>query len=120
MKHAARLVLVIMLLAALPLRGYAAVLTAFCESGHGGVAVTEEHAHEHGDSQHHDDNSGNGLSHVASVCSICASSCASAGLASEATRVVVSQSPGTSRIPFFDRQVSGFVPEYFDRPPLAL
>ena len=120
MKHAARLVLLIMLLATLPLRGYAGVLTALCGPGHGGAAVAEEHVHEHGGSQHHDDDSSTSLSQVASVCSICASCCASASLASEATRVAVSQSPGTSRIPFFDRRVSGFVPEHFDRPPLVL
>jgi hypothetical protein len=27
--------------------------------------------------------------------------------------------PFTDRIPFLDRQVSGFVPEHLERPPLA-
>ena len=53
MKHAARIALLIMLLVALPLRGYAGVLMAFCESQHGGAAVAEENAYEHGDNHHH-------------------------------------------------------------------
>ena len=121
MRHAARIALLALLLAALPLRGYAGVLMALCESHHGGVAVADGHAHEHGDSHQHDADEGAGNpSHAASVCSICASCCASAGLAPEAKHGIVFQTPDTNRIPFFDRQVSGFVPEHLDRPPLPL
>ena len=121
MKYAIRIALFVMLLAALPLRGYAGVLTALCESHHGGAAVAEDHAHKHGDSHHHgaDEDAGN-QSHAASVCSICASCCASAGLAPETNHGIVFQTPDTNRIPFVDRQVPGFVPEQLDRPPLPL
>ena len=121
MKRASRIILLVMLLAALPLRGYAGVLMALCESGHGGAPVAEEHAHEHGDSHHSDAAGGAGSpSHAASVCSVCASCCASAGLAPETNQGVVFQAPDTDRIPFFGHQVSGFDPDHLDRPPLPL
>ena len=123
MKHTARIVLLALLLAALPLRGYAGVLMALCESHHGGAVAAEAPAHEHGDSHHHDagvDASDGGLSHAASVCSICASCCAGAGLAPDTSYGVAFQAPDSNRIPFFGRQVSGFVPDHLDRPPLPL
>jgi len=119
-KRTCRIVLLVMLLAALPLRGYAGVLMALCESHHGGAAVAEDHMHEHADSHHHDSDEGaGGPSHAASVCSVCASCCAGASLAPDAPRVAVVQSPVSDRIAFFDRPTSGHVPEHLDRPPLA-
>ena len=125
MKHTARIVLLALLLAALPLRGYAGVLMALCESHHGGIAAVEGQAQEHGDSYRHDaaPNAGDengGSSHAASVCSICASCCASASLASDTNYGVAFQAPDSNRIPFFGRQVSGLVPDHLDRPPLPL
>ena len=121
MRRAVKALILVLLLAALPLRGYAGVLMALCESGHGGAPVAEEHVHEHGDSRHHDAAGGAGSpSHAASVCSVCASCCASAGLAPETNQGVVFQAPDTDRIPFFGHQVSGFVPDHLDRPPLPL
>lgn len=121
MKKFFRIAMMVMLLAALPLRGYAGVLTVLCESHHGGAAAAQEPMHEHGDGHHHDsDEDTGGLSHAASVCSVCASCCAGAGLAAPSVQGVLIQPPGTSRIFSLDRQVSGFVPEHPDRPPLAL
>ena len=121
MKRASRIILLVMLLAALPLRGYAGVLTALCESHHGGAAVAEGQAHEHGDSHHHDaDDNNDDPSHVASVCSVCASCCASASIAPDMKIAVAYQFPDSNPIPFFGRQVSGFVPGHLDRPPLPL
>ena len=130
MKQAARILLLAMLLVALPLRGYAGVLMAFCESQHGGTSAVEGLAHEHGDGhhgegRHHDagtDASGTtgGPSHAASVCSVCASCCASADLSSIGTSGVEFQFPDSNPIPFFGRQVSGFIPDHLDRPPLPL
>jgi hypothetical protein len=121
-KHAARIALLTILLATLPLRGYAGVLMALCEGHHGGAAAVQEHAHAHGDSHHHEapDDDTATPAHAASVCSVCASCCASAGLAAPSIQGVLIQSPGTSRISSLDRQVSGFVPEHLERPPLAL
>jgi hypothetical protein len=119
-RRTCRIVLLGLLFAALPLRGYAGVLTALCESHHGGAAVAENHMHEHADSHHHDsDEDAGGPSHAASVCSICASCCAGASLAPDAPRVAVVQSPVSDRIAFFDRRNSGYVPEHLDRPPFA-
>ena len=120
MKRTCRIVLLVMLLAALPLRGYAGVLTALCESHHGGAAVAEEQTHEHGDSHHHDSDEGSGgPSHSASVCSVCASCCAGASLAPDAPQAAAALVSGSDRIAFFDRRSSGFVPEHLDRPPLS-
>ena len=124
MKHAARIALLAKLLAALPMRGYAGVLMALCEGQHGCTGISHEQAHEHDVSHHHEapssdsGDSGN-PSHAASMCSVCATCCASAGLAAPAGKGVVFQHPGTPPIPFLVRQVSGFVPDHLDRPPLA-
>ena len=123
MRRTAKALILVLLLAALPLRGYAGVLMALCESHHGGAVVAGEQAHEHGDSHHHDAGTGDGAggpSHAASVCSVCASCCASAGLAPGTDVGFAFQSPDSYRIPFFGRQVSGFVPDHLDRPPLPL
>ncbi len=120
MTRLARFLLFALLLAALPLRGYAGVLSSLCESHHGGGAVHETHVHEHGES--HDQDAGDsrdGPSHTASVCGMCASCCAGAVLAPETYRGISLQPPAAHRIPFFGRQVSGFVPEHLDRPPLV-
>ncbi len=120
MKSLSRWLLLVLLLAALPLRGYAGELMALCEAHHGGAAVAQEHAHENGGSHHDDSGDRDGLpAHAASVCSICASCCAGASLAPDAPLVALPQAPGSHRITFFDRRPSGFVPEHFDRPPLA-
>jgi len=122
MKHAARIALLAVLLATLPLRGYAGVLMALCEGHHGGVSVAEEHAHEHADGHNHgpsEDGAGT-PEPMASVCSVCASCCAGAGLAAPSVQGVVIQTPGTDRISSRDLQVFRFVPEHLERPPLAL
>ena len=120
MKRACWIVLLALLFAALPMRGYAGVLMSLCEAQHGGAPAAQEHAHEHGDS-HHDDtaDSGGVPTHAASMCSVCASCCAGASLAPDAPRAAAAQVTGSDRIAFFDRSSSGFVPEHLDRPPLA-
>src|SRR5687767_2721985 len=116
MKYAARIALLALLLAALPLRGYAGVLMALCEGQHGG-ATAEAHAHEHGEDHHdHTADTSGGSTHAASTCSFCASCCAGAGVAPDVPRIAVFQSPGSDRIAFSDRCPSGFIPEHLDRP----
>jgi len=119
-KSVLRTLLFVLLVAALPLRGYAGVLMALCEGHHGGAAA-HEHVHEHEESHHHetDDGDAGNAAHAASACSVCASCCAGAGLAAQLTQEVVFQSPGTFRIPFLDHRFSVFVPEHLDRPPLV-
>lgn len=121
MKRTCRILLFAFLLAALPLRGYAGMVMALCESQHGGAAVAETHMHEYGDSHRADSDQGaGGPTHSASVCGVCASCCASAGLAVPSIQGVVIQTLGTSRVSSLDRQFAGFVPEHPERPPLAL
>ena len=121
MKSVLRALLFVLLVAALPLRGYAGVLMALCEGHHGGADAAHEHVHEHDNGHHHEaDDSGDGNpSQAASVCSVCSSCCAGAGLATQLIPGVEFQSPGSFRIPFFDHRFSVFVPEHLDRPPLA-
>lgn len=117
-----RIVLFALLLAALPLRGYGGVLMAMCEGHHSGAATAQAHAHEHGDSHPYEslEEGAGGPVHAASVCSVCASCCASAGLAAPSIQEVVIQPLATSRVSSPDRQFAGFFPEHPERPPLAL
>jgi hypothetical protein len=119
-KVVARIALFAILLAAVPLRGYSAVLLTLCDGHHAGAAA-QEHAHEHADANHHhssDDGIGS-PAHAASMCSVCSSCCAGASLAPQLIQGVVFQPPGTLRIPFVGYRFSGFVPERLDRPPLV-
>ena len=118
MKRFSRLLMLVLFLAALPLRGYAGEPMALCEAHHGGAAVAQEPVHAHGDSLYDDSGDGSAAP-AASVCSICASCCAGASLAPDANALVAFPALGIDRISFFDRRASGFVPEHFDRPPLA-
>lgn len=120
MKHAFRIVLLVLLFAALPLRGYAGALMLSCESHHGGAAADHEHSHGPGDS-HHDDSGDGGETptQIASTCSLCSTCSAGASLAPDAPLAVLLEAAGSDRIIFFDRRSSGFVPESLDRPPLA-
>lgn len=120
MKNTVRISLLIVLLAALPLRGYAGVPMSPCDAHHGGSAVAQEHVHENGDSHHDESGDGGGTqTQPASVCSHCVSCCASTSLAQDAPQVAELQATGSDRIAFFHRRSSGFVPERLDRPPLT-
>jgi hypothetical protein len=119
-KLALRCLLIVLLVAALPMRGIAGSLAAPCADHHGGVAV-ENHAHEEGGHHGHDSGSGDDQSlHTASSCGLCASCCAGAGLLSEAPRAAVLQASAAGPIPFRDRRAPGFVPDHLDRPPTSL
>jgi len=112
--------MLVLFLVALPLRGYAGELKAPCEAHHDGAAVAQAYVHEHGDSHHDDSGDGSGTAtHAASVCSICASCCAGTSLAPDTPHVAMPQDLRSERIAFCDYRASGFVPEHFDRPPLA-
>jgi len=120
-KRIFKTVLLVMLFAALPLRGYSASLAVMCESHHGGGVNKLEHAHEHGDGHTHEADDGAGDSSPAtSVCGFCASCCASSTLAPGAPLAVAIVIAATDRFSFVDRRSSGFVPAHLDRPPLAL
>lgn len=120
MQRAVKFLILVLLLAVLPLRGYAGELIAQCEAHHGGAAAAQVQAHEHGSGQQDHSSRGDGTAAQAgSTCDICASCCAGASLAPDANALVAFPAPGVDRISFFDRRATGFVPEHFDRPPLA-
>ncbi len=120
MKRLSTIVLVLML-AALPLRGMAAVIADLCAP----PQTTETHAaHEccdEGDPQpttpHHGEH---GQSDEGS-CSHCAACSVGAPVVSDASVAVVALArPGAPAIAFSDRQVPAGIAERLDRPPLAL
>ena len=121
MRRLANVLIVLLVLASLPLRGYAGVVMALCEAQHGGAPAAHDHVHAEGESHDHGSPDSDGVTtHAASVCSLCASCCVNASLAPDAPQLPAFQATGADRIPFFDRQVPGFVPEQPDRPPLPL
>lgn len=120
MRGVTRVLIVLLLFAALPLRGYAAVATQLCHDQHGGSAA---HAAEHDPvaAYGHDSQSGDADHSVAaSVCGHCASCCVGASLAPDESAQVVFAPAGTSAIPFQGFAASGRVPGTLDRPPLPL
>ena len=112
-----KILIVLLIAAALPLRGYATVAAELCAGHHGGVqaAHVADHDHDH-DSSH--DAPGHGGDH-ASICSHCASCSVGATLASDTPRSVSAVISGADRIPFFDARKPGYVPDHLDRPPLV-
>ena len=112
-----------LLLVALPLRGYASAIKALCDAHHGGAQAVEleqvlhEHAdgHDHGPQPHAGHDSG-----AATLCSLCATCSVGAPLASESPRMVTLDVPRLAQIPYVTRYVPGFSPDPRDRPPLDL
>ena len=122
MRRLAKILIVLLVLAVLPLRGYAGAVMALCEAHHGGASAAHEHAHAHGDTHDHGtrDGGAENTSHTASVCSLCTSCCVSASLAPDSAHSIAFVHSGVGRISFVDRRFSGFVPDNPDRPPLPL
>lgn len=114
--------MVVLLLAALPLRGYAAIAAGLCDAHHGGTATSQAAVHEHADgqSQEADTSNKSESSDFASVCSLCATCSVGASLAPDALREVALASAGACAIPFYGFIASGLAPDTLDRPPLPL
>lgn len=121
MRSVAKILIVLLMLVALPLRGYAAIAAELCHEHHGGVPATHSPAHDHA-ADHGDDSQPGSLDHsgFTSVCGHCASCCVGASLAPDAASQIAFASAGASAIPFHGSSASGRVPETLDRPPLAL
>lgn len=122
MSMIARILILFLAFAALPLRGYAALAMDLCEMHHGGVPAAHHAAHDHGaadghgahDSGDHDGGSG------PSICSMCAGCCVGVSLASNPAQPVAIVAPAPHRIPFVGTHASGHIADRLDRPPLAL
>jgi len=120
MKRLSAIVLILMLVA-LPLRGFAAVIADLCGPQHGAAAMQASHecceadqAPDHGKAHHDEQGQADG------ACSHCAACSVSAATVSDAARAVVSALPPGTLIPFADRRVPAGVTERLDRPPLSL
>jgi hypothetical protein len=121
MQGVAKILIVLLMLVALPLRGYAAIAAELCHEHHGGLPATDSPAYVQAADDSGDSHSG-GLDHsgFASVCGHCASCCVGASLAPDESRQVAFAPAGASAIPFHGSSASGRVPDILDRPPLAL
>lgn len=111
-------ILLILMLVAIPLRGMAGVIAAFCEPQHHGAGQmvhAECDGCEH-DSSHHEapgDDSNAKCGHC-SACSV------NASLVSESAHGFSFAGSGALPILFLDRNLSVRFPERLERPPLAL
>ena len=122
MRDMARIVIVLLLLAALPLRGYAAIAAGLCDAHHGGLEVVQVPVHDQAAGDHsHDADAGEADSaNFASVCSLCATCSVGASLAPHAAHAIALAPAGANAIPFYGFIASGRVPGTLDRPPLPL
>lgn len=111
--------LLILMLAAIPLRGMAGVIAAFCEPQHH-AAGQKNHGECDScerDAVHHEEAPGDDASVKCGHCSACS---VNASLVSEAARGIAIANPGELPILFRDRSLPVRFPERLERPPLAL
>lgn len=120
-RRTAKILVLLLVLAALPLRGYAAALKTLCEAHHAGAQAAHQQVHEHA-AQHKHGPQGDDASHgsLAPLCSLCATCSVGAPLAPDSAHRVGAAIIVADRIPFLGRVQPGFVPDHLDRPPLAL
>lgn len=110
--------LLILMLVAIPLRGVAGVISAFCEPQHHGaeqMTHAERDGSEH-EASHHDE-PGDDSNAKCGHCSACS---VNASLVSESARGISIASSGVLPILFLDRSLPVRFPERLERPPLAL
>lgn len=122
-KRAAKLLLLVLALAALPLRGIAGLAMVFCDSHHGaGVATQDAHHGTHGGEAHdgaepkHHDTGGGG---PASVCSLCAACCVGSSAAPDGGNILGAMPQPALRIPFHGDPIAAVFSKQLDRPPLS-
>ncbi len=111
-------VILMVLLVAIPLRGMAGVVAAFCEPAHHGAG---EAVHAECDGCEHD-----GTHHEApdegsaAKCSHCAACSVSAPLVSESAHRLPLAAANAAPVSFLNRSLPGRIPGRLDRPPLSL
>jgi hypothetical protein len=125
MRRIIKALIVLLAVAALPMRGYAAVAATLCAEHHGGApAAVHASAHAHADGgagEMHDRNPAQLESGAqATVCSVCATCCGGASSAPHASHAPRLAPAGAEPIAFYSFAASGHVPDALDRPPLAL
>ncbi|MFM9884380.1 MAG: hypothetical protein ACKVQT_15245 [Burkholderiales bacterium] len=134
MRRLSRFLLILILTASLPVRGYAASIMMVC--GASGQAAAEhsfdagashhqaghaEHSHDGAHQHAHGDPAADtGIEdHDAATCSACGVCCAGV-LPASAPAVSPNGAVSSGPIAFFDRRFIGFIPAGLDRPPLSL
>lgn len=118
MQGVSRILIVLLMLVALPLRGYAAEL---CPTRHGELPVSHASAHDQVAEHKHGSEAGNfGHADSASVCGQCTTCCVGASLAPDERALVAVAPTRATAIPFDGLAASGRVPDTLDRPPLPL
>jgi hypothetical protein len=119
MKRLSAIILVLML-AALPLRGMAAVIADLCGPQQGAAAQQSHECCDGAEAQAAGSHHGNQQNSADGSCSHCAACSVGTPVLSEFKQALPEMIPATHAIPFSDRRVQGFVPEILDRPPLPL
>lgn len=118
MREMLRILIVLLIVATLPLRGYAAAAAELCAGQHGGAQSEHAADHDHSHDSTHDTGDADHSS-TPSICSHCASCSVGASLAPDSARRVTALAIGAGRIPFFDARKPGYVPDHPERPPLV-
>jgi hypothetical protein len=123
MRNALRVLVLAAVMVALPLRGYAALTLALCDSHHGMPAASQvmDHGASHEGAHEHDvPMQGHGGDEpLASACSLCSACCVNATAVSESSREVVFAPQRAARIPYFDAPSRGVFHKLPVPPPLA-
>ena len=107
----------ILMLAAIPLRGMAGVIAAFCEPQHHGAGQMT-HAECDG-CEHHATYHEEPGDDPTAKCGHCSACSVNASLVSESALGIAYADSGASPISFLDRSLPGRLPARLDRPPLA-
>jgi hypothetical protein len=111
-------VLLILMLAAIPLRGMAGVVSAFCEPQHHGAG---QMTHAECDGCEHESTRDEELADGADAkCSHCSACSVGAPLVAESMHRITYAGSGAGPISFLDHSPPGRLPARLDRPPLAL
>jgi hypothetical protein len=125
MRSVARIVLFVLLVAALPLRGLAAAAFMQCEMHHGaGALLGAQEVLDHGAG--HDralpaaGENGDLPPPASSACNLCAGCCVGSPVAPDFARAFAVAEQSLDRTPFAVIHGPGHVPGRLDRPPLAL
>ena len=124
-----RKALIWVVMALLPLQGYAAAAMISCGPMHARMSASADHSHHHdaGDHSHHhhdgaapadaDDDRSRMADLLKFKCSACASCCTGSAAPSPAVPAVMADASHGVRIPFFGSSEAGIVLDGLDRPP---
>lgn len=120
MRVKVRALMLVLMLLAMPLRGYAAAVKDFCDAHHSGSQAAHHDAHEHA-GEHENGAHGGDKDHAggASHCGLCSTCSVGASLVSDPLPPIASITATSPRIPFLAQFSPGVSLDHPDRPPLA-